>query len=79
MEREKRMIDWIATALEVTGVWLVGDHKSTGFLIKTCCSITWIITGIVYEVPGLIVAAGILLVVNARNCYKWKREEAASK
>lgn len=73
------MIDWIAAALEVVGVWLVGNHKSIGFLIKTCCSITWIIAGIIHGVHGITASAAVLLVVNTRNYFKWRSEEKTGK
>lgn len=68
------MIDWLAAGFELSGDWIVGNKKRTGFLLRIIGSCFWIYVAVTKDVWGLIPAAGFMLIVNARNFWKWKRK-----
>lgn len=67
---------WIASAMELLGVWKVGSKKKIGFILNMIGNLIWIAVAI-FNLP----AQGLLLVVipaffiNLRNYIKWYREE----
>lgn len=69
------MLDWIAAILEISGLWIIGNKKKSGFLMMILCSISWIMIGISNHLYGLSLAALICFIVHVRNYLKWKPKE----
>jgi len=69
------MLDWIAAAFEVSGLWIIGNKKKFGFILLILCSISWIILGIQVQKYGLSVAAFVCFVIHVRNYLKWYKNE----
>ena len=68
------MLDWIAALFEISGLWIIGNKKKSGFLLLIGCSISWIILGLMHHLYGLSVAACVCFVIHVRNYLKWKRK-----
>lgn len=73
-------MSFVAGILTLVGVYLVGDKNKYGFIIALASNIVWIAysmsTG---EAPGVILECAPLTVINARNFYKWHKEEKKKK
>ncbi len=70
-------MDWIAGALELLGVCLVGSRDRRGFLCCLVCNALWIAVGFFGHVYGLIPVSLAMAVVNTRNFLKWGRNPNA--
>jgi nicotinamide riboside transporter PnuC len=70
------LISWVASALELWGVWAIGSKNKWGFILNMLGSLLWVAVA-VFGLP----ATGLLLVVvpavfiNIRNFLKWKKQE----
>ncbi len=73
------LIDILAAATGLTGLWLIGDRKKSGFLWGIVSDVLWITVGVLAFLPGLIVCCVILLFVNTRNYRKWLKDEKEHK
>jgi len=69
------MLDWIAGAIEISGNWLIGNKKRTGFVLNFVCQILWIVVAIRAKVYGLLLVVVPGIIVNIRNFIKWRQEE----
>lgn len=74
------IIDWIAAALELSGVWQVGNKKKNGFILSILGNASWIIVSLITtpKLYGLLIIATILFFLNIRNYIKWRKEELKS-
>ena len=67
------MISWIAGAVDLTGLWLIGSKKRSGFLINMLADFLWIWMAIeVPEARGLLLIAIPAIIVNLRGFLKWR-------
>lgn len=67
---------WLASAVELLGMWLVGSKMKSGFLLNVMGSLIWI--GVVLlELPttGLLLVVIPALIINIRNFLRWKAQE----
>ena len=71
------ILDWIAAALELSGVWKVGNKKKIGFILACLCNLTWMIVALITtpKLFGLLALVIILFFLNIRNYIKWRKEE----
>jgi len=67
------MIDYIAAGLDLTGLYVIGDKKRSGFIIFAIADLLWIQVAFKYEVYGLLLVVIPALVLNMRNFIKWRK------
>ena len=69
-------MDFIAGALEIIGLWKVGDKKKYGFLFNILCGLIWISYVIINKTTyGLLIVVVPAIFINIRNYIKWYKEE----
>ena len=74
------LISWIASALELLGLWQVGNKKKIGFLISIAGNITWIAVAVLgLPAQGLLLVVVPAIFINARNFIKWRKNMDAIK
>ncbi len=65
-------LDWLASLLELLGIWVVGNKDRRGFLVFICCGLCWItyvlVSGSTY---GLLLVVVPALFLNLGNFIKW--------
>ena len=67
------MIDYIAAGLDLTGLYVIGDKKRSGFIIFAIADLLWIQVACQYEVYGLLLVVVPALILNMRNFIKWRK------
>jgi len=70
-----KMIDYIAGALELLGLWKVGNKNKWGFIISIFAKLLWIAVAFTTKVYGILVIAVPSLIVCLRGFYKWNKED----
>ena len=69
------MIDFVAGAFELGGLWCVGNKWRIGFILNLVGSITWIYVSIKMQIFGLLLVVVPAIVLNIRNYRKWSDYE----
>ena len=69
-------MDYLAGALEVLGMLLIGNFCRSGFLICLGCNALLIIVACQSGVHGLIPVSLAMACVNTRNYLHWKHHRA---
>ena len=70
------MLDWIASALELTGGWIVGNKNRKGYLFVTAGLICWIIYVLITKrTYGLLLVVIPAIFINIRNYIKWGNDK----
>ena len=62
-------MDLIAGALELIGLWVIGDKSAIGFIISMCGSACWIYVGVRKKVYGLLLVCIPALFINMSTLY----------
>ena len=68
-------LDLLAAFFELTGMWLVGSKKKSGFLFLIACNVTWFIYSTNKWIPGLFIVVSILFFINIRNFKNWGKNK----
>jgi len=68
-------MDWIATVLEVIGVWKVGNKSRWGFVYLLICNLAWILVAYQTKLYGMLTMMIIFVFINIRNFIKWSNDE----
>lgn len=67
-------VQFLATTLLLSGLWLMGNKKLGGVLMVVMAEILTTIIGVMYGTWSIIVIGACLTVVQGRNFIKWKQE-----
>ena len=72
---------WIAAALELSGIWAIGNRNRNGFVLLLTANFLWICVALgteprVYGLLAVVMVAGVL---NVRNWIKWRRKKRVKK
>jgi nicotinamide riboside transporter PnuC len=76
MELEYHGIDWLAMALTVVAIYLLGNKQWTGFVLMIGGNLCWIVLGILSDSIALMIANAVFVAMNLRGIRKWQNEEA---
>lgn len=64
--------DWVAMALSLTAVYLLGNHIRAGFLVFALANAVWIALGLFWmDSLGIAVGNAAFLVMNLRGFRRW--------
>ena len=69
------MIDFVAGAFELCGLWCVGNRWRIGFMLNLVGGIAWIYVSIKMQIFGLLLVVVPAIVLNIRNYRKWSDDE----
>ena len=69
------MIDFVAGAFELCGLWCVGNRWRIGFMLNLVGGIAWIYVSLKMEIFGLLLVVVPAIVLNIRNYRKWSDDE----
>jgi nicotinamide riboside transporter PnuC len=74
------MIDWLAMALSLLGVYLLGNKKKSGFVIFAISNLIWAGLGFtIMHSLGVAIGNLVFFVINTRGYMRWVREGSAAK
>lgn len=65
---------WLLASVGLTGLWLAGSKRATGWAIGIGVQVLWIAYAVATGQWGFIASALAFGAVNVRNLIKWKRE-----
>ena len=69
-------LDWLAMALSLFSVYLLGNKNRVGFLVFAAANSTWIFLGLTWMTSlGIAVGNTVFLFMNIRGFVNWKRTE----
>ena len=68
-------IDWLATILGLTGVYLLGNKNKMGFIVFMGASLSWITFGVMTGSLPVIIGSSIFFIMHLRGFVSWLREE----
>lgn len=67
-------LDWLAMALSLLAVYLLGNKSVSGFWLFIIANAIWIFTGIaLMESYGIAAGNAVFLVLNARGIAQWSK------
>ena len=69
------MIDFVAGAFELCGLWCVGNKWRIGFMLNLVGGMAWIYVSIKMQIFGLLLVVVPAIVLNIRNYRKWSDDE----
>jgi hypothetical protein len=68
-------LDWLAMALSLFSVYLLGNKNRVGFLVFAAANSTWIFLGLTWMTSlGIAVGNTIFLFMNIRGFVNWTRK-----
>ena len=68
-------LDWLAMALSLFSVYLLGNKNRIGFLVFAAANSTWIFLGLTWMASlGIAVGNTIFLFMNIRGFVNWTRK-----
>lgn len=68
-------VDWIAIALSLLAVYMLGNKNQYGFLVFAFSNIMWVFLGFSWmDSVGMAVGNIIFFIVNVRGYYSWVKE-----
>ena len=69
-------LDWLAMALSLFSVYLLGNKNRVGFLVFAASNSTWIFLGLTLMTSlGIAVGNTVFLFMNIRGFVNWRRSE----
>jgi hypothetical protein len=72
-------LDWMAMALSLFSVYLLGNKNRNGFLVFAMSNATWIFLGLTWMTSlGIAVGNTVFLFMNIRGFVNWRRQERPS-
>lgn len=69
---------WCLAAIGITGLWLAGSGRKSGWVVGIAVQVLWIAYAVVTAQWGFIASALAYGTVNTRNLVRWMRKEKAS-
>ncbi len=71
---------WLASAVELSGMWMIGNKKRFGFLVSIIGNAVWIAVVLLgLPATGLLLVVVPALIINIRNFLRWKSQEVGVK
>lgn len=71
-------LDWLAMALSLLSVYLLGNRNRAGFLLFAASNSTWIFLGLTWMTSlGIAVGNTIFLFMNIRGFVNWRKKDPA--
>ncbi len=68
-------IDWIAIALSLLAVYMLGNKNKYGFLVFAFSNVMWVFLGFSWmESIGMAIGNIVFFVVNVRGYFSWVKE-----
>lgn len=71
-------IDWIAMALSLYAVYLLGNRNKWGFVSFIISNALWVYVGYLTGSYAIAIGNFVFLLMNSRGYLKWVREARAS-
>jgi len=68
-------LDWIAAAVALIGVFLVGQKNKYGFLVCMLSGFCWCLVAVSTGVYGLFLEVLPLFFLNLYNFNRWRKED----
>ena len=68
-------LDWLAMALTLSAIWLIGNKDKSGFFVHIIGNICWITMGFMAGSLATMLANAAFILVNARALVLWSRPE----
>jgi len=65
------VVGLIATAVIFYACYLVGEKKASGFLFSIAGQVLWIIRGVYWNLPDVIITSWLFLGLGVYNYLKW--------
>lgn len=73
----KQLIPLLLSANTLTLTWLVGNRRTSGWVLGCIGQALWFVFIFTWQVWGLLPLAVGLTIVYARNLLRWRREQRA--
>ena len=71
---------WLASAAELSGLWMIGGKKKFGFLVSIVGNLIWIVVALLgLPATGLLLVVIPAMFINVRNFIRWKLQEVEVK
>ncbi len=67
-------IDWLATILGLTGVYLLGNKNKIGFIVFMAASASWVTFGALIGSVPVIIGSSIFFLMHLRGFINWTKE-----
>jgi hypothetical protein len=64
-------MDWVGTAFTLSGLWLIGSKKRTGFLVSIIGCIFGTVFGLEHSILSIAVVNIIFILLNIRGWSRW--------
>jgi hypothetical protein len=78
VKEDNIMWDWLGSALELFGMWKVGNKKRYAFIFSGLGNFCWILyvyfNQVTYGLLGIVIPA---LIINIRNYLKWGKPKTS--
>jgi len=68
-------IQFLATALLLAGLWVMGNKRLGGVLMVVIAEAFTTVVGIMHDVWSIIIIGACLTIVQGRNFIKWKKDK----
>lgn len=72
-------IDWVAMALSLYAVYLLGNKNKWGFVSFIISNVLWVVVGFMMSSYAVSVGNFVFLLMNTLGLIKWTREAKAIK
>ena len=70
-------IDWLATVLGLTGVYLLGNKNKIGFIVFMGASLSWVTFGVMTRSVPVVIGSSIFFIMHLRGFLSWSKEAKA--
>lgn len=68
------MIGWLAVAINVTGLLLLGQKMRVGWLFGAAAEFCWLIRASDKQMPDLLVISTVYIAIAVVNFAKWRKQ-----
>ena len=66
-------LDWLAMALSLLALWLIGNKNRLGFAAFVLANLTWMVVGVwLMQSVGIVLGNIVFMVMNIRGYANWK-------
>jgi len=67
---------WLASAAELSGLWMIGSKKKFGFLVSIIGNLIWVVVALLgLPATGLLLVVIPAMFINVRNFIRWRGGE----
>ncbi len=70
-------IDWVAMALSLLAVYLLGQKNRLGFVSFMLSNVLWAVVGLLADSMGIFIGNLVFLAMNLHGFLKWRAAAAA--